>query len=95
MSVSGTTYEWPRTAIGDDATFRCPLVENRVVAVNRSCGAGGVWGDFEEEACGVVNEQLNQLNSSFNDVSDDCMDLSHSVGSYCNIFYAYYNVACS
>ena len=84
---------WPDTFEGDAAMFSCPL--SPTVSVARTCGAGGVWEPFNEEACGVVNEQLNQLNSSFSDVSDACMDLSHSVGSYCNIFYAYYNVACS
>ena len=37
--------------------------------VSRRCGTGGVWEAFSEEACGVVNEQLNQLNDSFNNVS--------------------------
>ena len=68
-SQTGTTYEWPRTIIGDIATFRCPLIENRMEIVSRRCGAFGVWEAFNEEACGVVNEQLNQLNNSFNNVS--------------------------
>ena len=68
-SETGTTYMWPLTAEGDVATFRCPLVENRVVVVSRGCGTGGVWDAFSEEACGVVNEQLNRLNNTFNNVS--------------------------
>lgn len=46
--------------------FICPL--SPAVSVIRTCGAGGVWEPFNEEACGVVNEQLNQLNNSFNNV---------------------------
>ena len=68
-SETGTTYVWPSTAEGDDATFHCPLIENREEPVRRRCGTGGVWGAFNEEACGVVNEQLNRLNDSFNNVS--------------------------
>ena len=65
-STSGTTYMWPDTFEGDAAMFSCPL--SPTVSVARTCGAGGVWEPFNEEACGVVNEQLNQLNSSFNNV---------------------------
>ena len=68
-SETGTTYVWPLTAEGDVATFHCPLVENRVVVVSRGCGTGGVWEAFSEEACGVVNEQLNRLSNTFNNVS--------------------------
>ena len=75
-SESGTTYEWPQTVIGDVATFRCPLVNNHMVIVSRGCGVGGAWGQFDEEACGVVNEQLNRLNNSFNNVSDASVTLS-------------------
>ena len=66
QSTSGTTYTWPDTFEGDAATFACPL--SPTVSVTRTCGAGGVWESFSEEACGVVNEQLNQLNDSFNNV---------------------------
>ena len=70
---------WPETAIGDVATFGCPLVEDRMVIVSRFCGAGGEWSPFDETACGVVNEQLNRLNDSFNNVSDaQVMPSSHS-----------------
>ena len=65
-STSGTTYTWPGTFEGNAASFMCPL--SPAVSVNRTCGVGGVWEPFNEEACGVVNEQLNQLNSSFNNV---------------------------
>ena len=68
-SETGTTYIWPSTPEGGVATFRCPLVENRMEIISRRCGVGGVWESFNEEACGVVNEQLNRLNSSFNNVS--------------------------
>ena len=65
-SETGTTYMWPSTAEGDVATFHCPLVD---VDVSRRCGTGGVWEAFSEEACGVVNEQLNRLSNTFNNVS--------------------------
>lgn len=51
--------------------FRCPLVENRMVIVSRRCGDGGVWESFSEADCGVVNEQLNRLNGTFNNVSQN------------------------
>ncbi len=76
-SETGTTYEWPSTSEGDVATFRCPLVENRVEIVRRRCGTGGVWESFSEEACGVVNEQLNRLNNSFNNVSQKCGNIMY------------------
>ena len=66
-SESGTVYRWPETAVGDVATFRCPLSESSIV--RRQCSDGGVWQAFNESACGVVNEQLNRLNNTFNNVS--------------------------
>ena len=67
MSETGTTYVWPPTHDGDVANFLCPL--SPMVTVSRRCGAGRVWQVFNAEACGVVNEQLNRLNNSFNNVS--------------------------
>ena len=68
-SETGITYVWPSTAEGGIATFRCPLVENRVEVVNRSCGAGGVWDQFDETACGSsVSGQLNILIDLFSNV---------------------------
>jgi hypothetical protein len=46
--------------------------------VSRRCGAFGAWEAFSEEACGVVNEQLNQLMDSFNNVSYIPPSLSES-----------------
>ena len=66
QSTSGTTYTWPEIVEGSNATFTCPL--SPTVTVTRACGAGGMWHVFDEEACGVVNEQLNRLNNSFNNV---------------------------
>lgn len=68
-SETGTTYEWPSTAEGGVANFSCPLMDT--VIISRRCGVGGVWQAFNEEACGVVNEQLNRLNNSFNNVSQE------------------------
>ena len=68
-SETGITYVWPSTAEGGIATFRCPLVENRVEVVNRSCGARGVWDQFDETACGSsVSGQLNILIDLFSNV---------------------------
>ena len=68
-SETGITYVWPSTAEGGIATFRCPPVENRVEVVNRSCGAGGVWDQFDETACGSsVSGQLNILIDLFSNV---------------------------
>ena len=66
-SETGTTYEWFPTPEGGVAKFSCPLMDT--VIISRRCGVGGVWEAFSEEACGVVNEQLNRLNNSFNNVS--------------------------
>ena len=65
-SESGTIYSWPETREGEVATFACPL--NARVNVTRSCSVGGVWESFNEEACGVVNEQFNRLNNLFDNV---------------------------
>ena len=69
-SESGTNYIWQKTRGGEVATFTCPL--RPTVPVNRSCSSEGIWQLFDEEACGIVNEQLNRLNESFNNVSPWC-----------------------
>lgn len=66
-SDSGTTYTWPETLGGRAATFICPL--NTKFSVNRRCSLQGEWQTFDREGCGVVNELLNRLNSTFNNVS--------------------------
>ena len=70
LSESGTNYTWQETRGGEVATFTCPL--RPTVSVSRSCSLGGIWYVFNEEACGIVNEQLNRLNESFNNVSQWC-----------------------
>ena len=67
-SESGTNYVWQETRVGDVATFLCPL--NTKVMVQRRCSEGGVWQTFNESDCGVVNQVLNRLNDSFNNVSE-------------------------
>ena len=45
--------------------FVCPLDQ----LITRSCGAGGVWGQFDETACGSsVSGQLNGLVDLFSNV---------------------------
>ena len=68
-SETGTTYRWPKTSQGGVANFSCPLMP--LVIVSRRCGVGGVWEEFSEAACGVVNARLNRLNNSFNNVSQE------------------------
>ena len=65
-TLSGTTYYWPETFVGEVAIFTCPLSSG--FTATRNCSFGGVWQSFNEEACGVVNKQLNGLNSSFTNV---------------------------
>jgi hypothetical protein len=81
-SETGTTYEWPSTAEGGVATFRCPLVENSIEIVSRRCGAGGVWGQFDETACGTsISGQLNNLVNLFSNVRQNWV-INHSDYSY-------------
>ena len=68
-SETGTTYTWPQTPEGGVTNFTCPLSRTEPFVVSRRCGAGGVWQTFNESDCGVVNEQLNRLNNSFNNVN--------------------------
>ena len=65
-TLSGTTYYWPETFVGEAAIFTCPLSSG--FEVTRNCSLGGVWQSFSEEACGVVNEHLNRLNGLFTNV---------------------------
>ena len=65
-NASGTTYVWPETPVGGFATFNCPLSPG--FTVERGCGNGGDWQLFDELGCGVVNEQLNRLETLFTDV---------------------------
>ena len=47
--------------------FMCPL--GRQVLVIRSCGAGGVWSQFDENACGAsISGQLSNLVNLFSNV---------------------------
>ena len=63
IQTLSTTYTWPETPSGSVASFTCP--NNPEFSVSRECNAGGVWQPFNEEACGVVSQQLSRLNNSF------------------------------
>ena len=65
-SQSGTTYIWPQIFGRESATFTCPLSPE--FTVTRSCQFGGVWQQFDEDGCGVVNGQLTRLENIFNNV---------------------------
>ena len=66
-SESGTTFYWPETWGGETATFICPLSPESLVT--RSCGIGGVWSQFDENACSAsVSGQLSNLINLFNNV---------------------------
>ena len=67
LSESGTTFFWPETRGGQNATFICP--SSQQVSVTRSCGAGGVWSQFDENTCGAsISGQLNNLVNLFSNV---------------------------
>ena len=53
-------FKWPQTAGGSNASFICP--NNQLFSVSRKCFTGGKWGQFNDEACGV-------LASDFEDIS--------------------------
>lgn len=55
----GITYDWPATPSGSTVTFTCP--NNPTYSVSRECGIGGIWQDFDQDACGVLTEELNNL----------------------------------
>ena len=66
-SITGTTFIWPETVGGGEATFVCPF--SSATEVLRSCEVGGVWDYFDETACGIILGELNALNESFANVS--------------------------
>ena len=67
LSESGTTFFWPETRGGQNAMFMCPLGQQ--VSVPRSCGAGGVWSQFDANICGAgISGQLNNLVDLFSNV---------------------------
>ena len=55
------------------AVFTCPLSPEFVVT--RSCQFGGVWQQFDEDGCGVVNGELSRLENTFNNVSEPVIPL--------------------
>ena len=60
LTESGTTFYWPETIGTKTATFTCPLGEGSTV--DRICGDGGVWDQFNEIGCGEsISAQLNHL----------------------------------
>lgn len=63
---SGTPYIWPQILGGETAIFTCPLSPD--FTVTRSCVFGGVWQQFDEDGCGVVDGQLIGLENTFNNV---------------------------
>ena len=65
-SESGTTFYWPETRGGVNATFTCPL--NREIVVTRSCVIGGEWSQFDESACDGISGQLSNLIDLFSNV---------------------------
>ena len=67
VSESGTTFLWPESQVGERAMFVCPL--DQLITISRSCGAGGVWGQFDETTCGSsISGQLNGLVDLFSNV---------------------------
>ena len=55
----GVIYKWPATLGGNAVTFTCP--NNPAYSLSRECSIGGAWKDFDQEACGVLAEELNNL----------------------------------
>ena len=90
LTESGTTFYWPETIATETTTFTCPLGEG--VTVDRSCGAGGVWGQFDEIGCGEsISGQLNNLVDLFLNVKPTHIILLYSdFKSYLHIAIAYH-----
>ena len=56
---NSVTFVWPETTSGSNASFTCP--NNRLFAVNRFCQEDGQWGDFNDEGCGVLASELEDI----------------------------------
>lgn len=60
IAYGSITYFWPETPAGSNTTFICP--NNPDFSVTRECSIEGLWLDFDEIGCGVLAEQLEDLN---------------------------------
>ena len=52
-------FQWPETASGSVATFICP--NNNMFAVSRRCLDGGRWDKFDQEGCGVLSAEFDDI----------------------------------
>lgn len=74
----GVTYDWPATCSGSSVTFTCP--NNPIYSASRECSVEGIWQDFDQDACGVLTEELKNLLTT---------QVSGVVIIYCSIFSSY------
>ena len=68
-SSTNTESLFPADTPASSTSSQANTVTAEPPVVSRRCDTGGVWQTFNESDCGVVNEQLNRLNNSFNNVS--------------------------
>lgn len=58
-TAGSVTFIWPETPINSNASFTCP--NNPQFKVARECVAGGKWKDYDEQGCGVLSKEFNNL----------------------------------
>ena len=58
-TVDGVIFEWPVTAVGSTASFKCP--KNSAIKLQRKCNAGGQWEMFDQRGCGVLAKNFTNI----------------------------------
>ena len=71
MSINDTTFKWPETNGGSDASFTCP--NNPSFTVSRRCIPGGQWGIFDEAGCGVLTQVFRDISASSQNVYNNLL----------------------
>ena len=57
---NGVVFKWPETASSSNASFVCP--NNMMFNVGRQCYFDGQWGTFDDEGCGVLATEFEDIN---------------------------------
>ena len=55
----GITFVWPEIPVNSSANFTCP--KNPAIKVPRMCTAGGKWGGYDKNGCGMLSNNFTNL----------------------------------